>query len=243
MHAAPNEKDALLISSFETRWDHALQSLDATLRDSGRVIDVRPGDEVGFQQQKVAGAYLVSFGQLQMSIHERGISRAIRVCGAGQLVGYGTWFVPEKKYYSLLALEKARVRFYTETKLKDLRLHSFEISELIIEALCRIIDIKDDLICTLEQVSAVDRVKSLLDSLLDNFGVVDKEGQLIGSRVSRRSLAQMSGVTAESFSRILTDLEDQGVIKRRRRNIVVVDRSHLRPLEKSLSDKPTDAGL
>jgi len=86
---------------------------------------------------------------------------------------------------------------------------------------------------TIEQISAypVDRrVASTLLHLADRVGRRDGETTLIEMPLSRQDLADMTGATVETVSRVMSDFRRAGLIESGRRWIAVRDRDRLAAL-------------
>lgn len=94
--------------------------------------------------------------------------------------------------------------------------------------LLRIINLKDRRIVGLEHHSAKNRVASLLLSLIEKFGEPSKHGTKLNVELDRKTMAGLAGTVVETFSRIITDLEDEKVILRERRKITVLNKEHLK---------------
>ncbi len=214
---------------FIERWQESVDVCVDRAETGFCRLSVKSGDRLPLRIGNTNYVYFVSKGHFQVDLSQGSDMRTLRLCGPASLVGYGAWIADDNSY-SILALENSVITRYTRELLERIQIQSNSANRIIIEALCQIISTKDQRIFALEQISAVTRVKLLLHSLSKKFGIPDVNGSLIGVGVSRKSLAQLAGVTTESFSRILTDLEEEGIVRRRRRSIVVADEARLQAI-------------
>lgn len=83
---------------------------------------------------------------------------------------------------------------------------------------------------TVRQLSAYpaeQRIAATLLKLADKVGQASDEGLLIQTPLSRDDLAQMTGTTTETASRIMSQWQKVGVLRSGRQWIAIRDRSHL----------------
>jgi CRP/FNR family transcriptional regulator, nitrogen oxide reductase regulator len=86
---------------------------------------------------------------------------------------------------------------------------------------------------TVRQLSALPAGRRLIHTLLrlsKKFGVEAEEGLLIQVSLSREDLAQMTGTTTETTSRLLSQLQKEGLIKTGRQWIAIKDQQKLKKL-------------
>lgn len=76
---------------------------------------------------------------------------------------------------------------------------------------------------------APDRVRRVLLEVVQNCGVTDEDGNhRLGTPLSHDDLASLAGVRRRTVEKVLRDLEQQGVLLRRYRQVVVTDLPQLR---------------
>ncbi len=86
---------------------------------------------------------------------------------------------------------------------------------------------------TIRQLSAnsvESRVAATLVKLAEKLGTETKAGTLIQTPLSRQDLAEMTGTTTETVSRVLSHFRAEGLISSGRRWIALTDRSRLKAL-------------
>lgn len=191
-------------------------------------FQVADGENIEFSRGGDLGFYAIASGNLAIILRKGDAGRIIRICGEGDLAGFGVWILPEfKGAYFMTSLGGSEVHFVRHSKYLELRKKVPEINDLVNEILCKIIMMKDERIYGLENHTVVKRVALLLLNLCKRFGTDIKEGRLIDIYFSRETLAGLSGTTTESFARAITDLEERKLIVRIKRKIVVKSESKL----------------
>ncbi len=71
------------------------------------------------------------------------------------------------------------------------------------------------------------RLSRLLLSLAKEFGEKTKEGRVIGNRITHQELAELIGCTRTSVTTCLNQLEEEGIITKRKYQIIIKDRTKL----------------
>ena len=70
------------------------------------------------------------------------------------------------------------------------------------------------------------RLLHLLVWLTNKFGCEVKSGQLINLRLTHQALAELIGTTRVTVTRLLKQLEEEGIIDRPRRNCILLRKNH-----------------
>lgn len=82
--------------------------------------------------------------------------------------------------------------------------------------------------------TAPQRLSSLLLILGERFGKKEKEGMYIEAPFTHKDLANLSGLTRETVSAIMSDLKKEGLIDGKNQHVIIKDRTKL--TKKSLLD-------
>lgn len=197
--------------------------------DASRVeLTVAPGEPIPLRRGSVDGIVCIRSGYAKVSYVYAKQSRPVRICGPGDLLGYGYWhcdtrLVPE-------ALEMMSVCFFEKGSFLDLQRETPELSEEVIKLLSRIELQKAQRIAFLQSRSVASRVAALLTSLERKFGERTPRGSRIPVRIDRRTMAALSGTVIETLARVLGEFEEQALIARDGRTIYVRDRDALNAL-------------
>lgn len=191
-------------------------------------IQFEAGDFLEFRRSRTYGFYVVYSGHVALERHKEAKTSVIRICGPGDMVGFGSWAQhPVSSNYHLRALEAGGCNFMPYPRYLEARARIPEFNDLITSALIGIIIVKDERIAALESLSVRSRVAQLLLSLADKFGKASEGGYLIDLKVDRLTLAALAGTSPESLARVLTDLEEEKLIARRRRQLVLLQPKQL----------------
>ncbi len=181
----------------------------------------RAGELMEFSRAGRTGFFCVGGGYMVMSYARARVVRPLRVCGPGDLVGYGSWFWDDR--CNAKSIEPVSACFFERDPFEALARTRPSITEELTKLLCWIILQKSERIVAMGNPSVRGRVAATLLSLERKFGVVDDDGSRIAPRVARETLARLAGTVVESLSRALTELESDEVLLRRRKSIIIRD--------------------
>ena len=196
-------------------------------QELGDDVRVEKNSSLKFRRLQQDGFYLIKSGLLKLE-KATPVPRLVRLCSAGDIAGFGSWSAPQNSQYRLTAITSSEVQFWTKTSIYELKDAHPEINDLIIDLLIQNLLHKDERISILEALSSEQRFSQLLVWLAASFGVKSDDGILIDVELGREELAQLSGVTAVTIARNVTRLEDQGIIRRKRRKLLITDLEKLK---------------
>ncbi len=77
------------------------------------------------------------------------------------------------------------------------------------------------------------RIANILLDLIEKSGRTDASGTEIRFPISRQDIAEMTGTTLHTVSRLLSAWEEKGIVKSGRRRIVITDKDALRKMSES----------
>lgn len=89
---------------------------------------------------------------------------------------------------------------------------------------------KDQRVAALMNTSVKNRVASALLSLCGKYGASTVEGFKLDVPISRKSLAMLSGTVPETLARTLTEMEEDKIIRRKKRSLYITDLNKLKNL-------------
>jgi len=223
MQTMPNSKKNITDSySVQSVFQKFLKSGVNSFEDYYENFTHKKGDVFNLSRMNQKGFYFILSGLIKLEMVSP-TPRIIRLCKTGDLVGYGNWLTDSTTKYRLVALQDCVVQFWSHKGFEEARLASPELSDLVIRHLVQVVLHKDERLASLENSSVEERVKSLLKWMGRNFGTKSDEGILIDIHLDRESMAQLAGTVSETFSRVLTLLEHDGIISRKGRQIVITD--------------------
>ncbi len=186
------------------------------------------GEQIPLRRASADGFLCLQGGYVKLSYVYAARSRPVRICGPGDLVGYGYWhcdyrLVPE-------ALDTVAACFFERERFLALQDEVPEVSHEITKLLCRIALQKAQRISLLQSRSVGSRVAGLLTSLERKFGERTERGSRIPVPLDRKTLASLSGTVVETVARTLSDFEKKGWIARDGRRILLQDKDALNAL-------------
>lgn len=186
------------------------------------------GETIPFTKGSAAGFWCMQSGYVTLSYAYAELSRPVRICGPGDLIGYGHWHDD----YRLVAktLEPVSACFFDKDRFLALQRDVPEINEGLVKLTCRIAVQEAQRIAFLQSRSVRSRVAGLLTSLERKFGERTDRGSRIPARVDRKTMAALSGTVVETLARVLSDFEHEGWISRDGRAIHVHDTDALNAL-------------
>lgn len=93
----------------------------------------------------------------------------------------------------------------------------------------------------LSLLNAKGRVAHMLLTLAHEIGTETEEGIVIGKRITHETLAGLSGLARPTLTSVLKDLERAGLIKTRKRTIILADRQGLADVVESVPGREPGA--
>lgn len=185
--------------------------------DSDQVLMLRENSKPGF--------YCLQSGHVKIYFKSGVKNNTVRICGPGDLIGYGDWHTGDS--HGVRALSQGLACYLDGSNFEKEMRRNHDISEGLIKGLCKIINLKDERISGLENHSVRNRICVLLYNLAKKFGVQTSEGILIEVNIDRKTLSELSGTVIESFARIITQLEKEKIIRRSGRKITIIDKEKM----------------
>ncbi|QDK46489.1 hypothetical protein DOM22_15605 [Bdellovibrio sp. ZAP7] len=183
---------------------------------------LKKGEVLYFQRFNRQGFYFIIEGLAKMELSHP-TPRVIRLCKRGDMVGYGSWLVPKTENYKLMALQDTTVQFWTKDASESLQRKSTLVNQLLIEHLAQVILHKDERIASLQGETVENRVAHLLLWLAKNFGRQTAQGLLIDISLDRDCMAQLAGTIPVTLARVLTYFEQEKIILREKRKVLVLN--------------------
>ncbi|WP_413287494.1 Crp/Fnr family transcriptional regulator [Bdellovibrio sp. HCB337] len=190
-----------------------------------RLTEFSYAEELPFRDTDgIFSFYVLMSGHAKL-IYQKHDFFPVRICGPGDILGYGEW---NSKYsHRAESLDDVRAWCIPRIPFQKLLHTSPNLQECIIKVLCDVISIKDERISALENHSVSNRVASVLLSFSQKFGKETEEGLYIDLKIDRETMAKLAGTVTESLSRQLSELEEEKIILRKGRSILIKNRHKL----------------
>ncbi len=227
---APRILDRSLIRGFELFRDMTEDNLDAVLT-TVQVRRLAPGDTV-FEQGEAAREFFVLLnGHLKvMQITKDGQQVVVRHVHPGDVFGIAKAIKRNDYPATAEAVTESLVLAWSASQWQDfvalnpaLAVNALEaVGERLHEAHTRIRELST------EEVER--RVANALLRMVRKAGTATEDGMLIDFPVTRQDIAEMTGTTLHTVSRLLSGWQDQGLVKSARRKVTVTNVDRLKAI-------------
>ncbi len=159
-----------------------------------------------------------------------GKSVIIRAVSEGGLIGEVAIFCNEPYFVSALALEPVVVYEMSRSDLLPFLQRHPRMNEIIIKVLARRLKDAYAAIEGLAIENLEQRLAAVLLKMAETLGQREGENLKLNIRISRQDLAEMTGSTKESISRLMAKLKRKGILKTSRRIILFLNLNRLQTI-------------
>lgn len=174
--------------------------------------------------------YVITSGHVKLS-YKTHLEHPIRICGPGDILGYGEWYY--KYPHVAESLDTVQAWEFQNESFEVFLYKTPRLQKVMTQCLFHILSMKDERIVALENHSVRNRVALTLLSFARKFGKKTDQGLLIDVKVDRETIAKLAGTVTESLSRQLSELESEQIIHRDGRSIYIDNLKKLQ--EKSMA--------
>lgn len=186
--------------------DSLTELIDRKVYNKGEVI-VREGDVVD-------RLTIINTGKAKgYRYNKEGKEQILHLYDEGDFFGEKSLLRSKKGHFSIEALEGVHVCTIHKNDFMELVTKHPHIALKIMEALTIKVDRLEKTIESLGIGSARDRVIKTLIEFEEKYGVQTREGMMITMPISRAGIANYIGLTRESVSKVLSQLQDEGLIE------------------------------
>ena len=207
------------VSLFESLNDEELEALaDATFtrtfpKDSVIILAEEEGDAL----------FIIKSGQVKVSIvSEEGREVILSLLGDGAVFGELSLLDGKPRSANVVATKDTNLLMLRRTDFVQLILKTPQIATALLAELASRLRKTDRQIEGLALLDVTSRISETLLQLATEQGTETAEGVAIRNRPTHQELANMSGTTRETVSRVLKRLENQGYIACSGRQITVL---------------------
>ncbi|GAA5232398.1 Crp/Fnr family transcriptional regulator [Verticiella sediminum] len=227
-------ENASLVGCPSTLLDMLTPQEQAQVRMRGRTRLIEAGDDVFVQGDRHDGIYLIERGQVRV-FYTAPSGRQITLAywNAGNFVGGPQVFGNSVHSWSGVATMDTTVLMLPGLALRALVTDIPALAVGIIEGLA----FKGECYSALAQMlgtrSVAERLIHLLVRLSEIYGVAEDASIRIAADFNHADLANVVGATRQWVTAMLSRLQDQGVVRMHKGQVVIVDRRKLLALERS----------
>jgi len=158
--------------------------------------------------------------QPEMLLHiDRGVVRTVTWSEEGIMVTLGYWGTGDVVGQPLSNIQPYQVECITSVEISYV---PSQCKERVLTGICQHAQQAEELLSIIRQASARDRLLHVLLWLSRKFARPVERGQLIDLRLTHQEIAEFIGMTRVSVTRLLSQLEQEGIIGRPRRHFIVL---------------------
>jgi len=207
------------VSLFESLNDEEIEALsDVTFtrtfgKDSVIILAEEEGDTL----------FIIKKGQVKVSIvSEEGREVILSLLGSGSVFGELSLLDGKPRSANVVAIEETELIMLRRADFVQLIYKVPQIATSLLAELASRLRRTDRQIEGLALLDVTSRISETLLQLAGDQGVETTDGILIQNRPTHQELANMSGTTRETVSRVLKRLESQGYISCKGRTITIL---------------------
>lgn len=157
--------------------------------------------------------YIVNLGSVKAStFNEDGKEQILYLLNEGDSIGEMALLKTEYAPYDVIAIKETYLCTISKSAFDGFLRENPEVIFAILESAYERITSLEKLVSIIASNDADVRLKYLLDRLSEQFGKVTSEGIVINLQLTREDMANFVGVTRETISRKLHDLDASGFL-------------------------------
>lgn len=192
--------------------------------ESGSLGELAPkipfwkGMQIGVQGQPCDHLYIISRGQVLLSRRgDNGDNYAIQLLGAEDLFGEGS-LQPERRWLvSARAVTDGAAHMLPAAHIPRLAQYYPRLMTQIVRLLSERIERAHRRADVIRTSGARDQVLALIRALAGRHGQPQGDEIWVPMTITQEELGEMIGISRETVARAISDLEDQGLLRHRRR--------------------------
>ncbi len=183
------------------------------------------GDFVFYEKDDCKGLYFVESGLVGVKkIDAEGEQVLLRLASEGDTLGYRPLLAGEHHRAGAEVIQAAKVCFLPKAVMRRLLISNPELGAGFLQRTAKALGEADERFFESVSLPARVRLMHLLMLLRDRCGRIVDDGSLfLELPITRRELASMLGIRAESLSRLVREIEDEGLAHFSGSQITIID--------------------
>jgi CRP-like cAMP-binding protein len=197
-----------------TEWSVLSQEEIQHFNDSAICKTYKEGEAIFYEEDVCKGLYLVKSGLVGVrKIDAEGSHVLLRLANPGDTLGYRPLLAGEKHRAGAEVLKAAAICFLPKITMRQLLISNPELGAGFLRRTAQALGAADDRFFKTVTLPARIRFIHLLMILRERCGQIVEDGSLsMELPLTRRDIASMLGIRAESLSRLVHEIEAEGLI-------------------------------
>ncbi len=194
--------------------------------------DYSAGEFIFTQGQPGDAVFFVTRGRVKISVTATdGREKIMHVMSVGQVFGEVVLFDAGSYPASAQAMEAAQVGVLKNQDLFDLLRQHTELAINLLRLLARRLRMAQRQVQDLALKDAYERVVQLIVDLAETKGCKEANGSIhLDLDLTREEMAKLTGITRETFTRMLAELRQAGLLAVRRNQVLIPSLARLREI-------------
>lgn len=187
------------------------------------------GTMVFAEGEETDGLYIITSGLVKvLKLHNNGREKTLAILNKGDILGEMTLFGSSLRTAMAETLEPTTFLVIPKDNFRSLLTEIPALAIKLIEILSNRLKQANRQIEELVFLNARSRVINNLIYLAQEYGRPEKEGVTITMPLTHAELAKLVGISRETMTKVLTELQDDGLIKVTRKRLQVINLDELR---------------
>jgi CRP/FNR family transcriptional regulator, polysaccharide utilization system transcription regulator len=190
-------------------------------------VEFKKGQVVFRENTNPRGLYCINSGKFKLSrMGSDQKEQIVHLAQSGDVMGFRALLAGGKYNCTATALEDSYACYIPKETFSELMTESPKLAKRLLSLFSEMLRETEIKLTVLGQNNVKERLIHSLCSLIDKYGF-EQDGSTINLAIRRQELADMSGTTRETATRLLFELEDEKIIKIQGRKICVTNYAQL----------------
>ncbi|WP_064505498.1 Crp/Fnr family transcriptional regulator [Defluviitalea phaphyphila] len=172
------------------------------------------GELIAIEGSNLDGLIIINKGKVKVYKNTyEGKEQILYIFSEGDFFGEKSLIINQEITYNIEALEDTSVCMIKKETFKTLLKEYPEISFKVMEELCMRLENLENIIKSMGAKNVEVRINSVLLEFAEKYGKTHDEGILLELPLSREGIANYIGLTRETVSRKISNLQSEGIIE------------------------------
>lgn len=187
----------------------------------------KKGQIIFHEGQRAGGLYCISSGKVKLfKTSYEGKEQIVRLCKAGEILGYRAVIGDQPYAASATALEEVQICMIPRDEFFKHIEENPKMALSLIKFLGNELSTAEKRMMNLAQKSVRERLAETLIILKETYGL-EEDGKTLAVSLSREDLANITGTATETVIRLLTDFKKEGLIETSGKKIAFLNNREL----------------